>query len=258
MTVPVLAVPVINRPDLLARCIASIDHAVARLVVIDNSPTGGMADVVDANVPDCVADWFVTEPPANLGVAASWNLAIRTHPDAPWWCIANADTEFGPGDLARLAQEIERPRQSVAGGRGAIGAEALETATSLPERWVGVNSDWRVFGLSRAAVRAVGLFDENFHPIYDEDADYERRCSLAGVPWYFIDGTSTHAGSAAIRSDERYARANARTHPANDAYYLAKWGGYPRNGERFTTPFDSGAPLSAWTLDIDRLRDQAW
>lgn len=232
MSIPVLAIPCINRPDLLERCLASIDVAVGALFIIDNSPDG-----LDFTIPPHLEPFaHIEAPPRNLGVAASWNLAIKCYPDAPWWCIANADTEFGPGDLARLSDALQGPEP----------------------RWVGVNGDWRVFGLSRAAVGAVGLFDENYHPCYDEDADYERRCTLAGVPWYFIDGTSTHAGSAAIRSDERYARANARTHPANDAYHLAKWGGYPRRGERFTTPFDSGAPLSAWSLDIDRLRDQAW
>lgn len=234
--IPILSIPVINRPDLLARCIASIDAPVGRLVVIDNSPTGGYAAVVEAHVPDCVNDWFVCEPPSNLGVAASWNLAIRTAPAEPWWCIANADTEFGPGDLARLAVEMER------GGA----------------RWVGCNGDWRVMGISREVVERVGFFDENYHPIYGEDVDYERRCDLDGIPRYFIQGTSTHAGSAAIRSDERYARANRRTHPANHAYHVAKWGGTFRGGERFTTPFDSGAPLSHWTLDLRRLRDNAW
>lgn len=234
--IPLLSIPVINRPDLLARCIASIDAPIGRLVVIDNSPTGGYASVVDQNVPDRVADWFVCEPPANLGVAASWNLAIRTHPDLPWWAFANADTEFGPGDLARLAEEMAKPGP----------------------RWVGVNGDWRLMGLSREAVEAIGLFDENHHPCYFEDADYERRCDLGGVTRYFIDGGSTHVGSAAITSDARYARANARTYPANLAYFVAKWGGGHRGGERFTTPFDSGASLASWTLDIRRLRDNDW
>lgn len=234
--IPLLSVPVINRPDLLARCIASIDHPIGRLVVIDNSPTGGYASVVEENVPDCVADWIVTEPPSNLGVAASWNLAITTAPAEPWWCIANADTEFGPGDLARLAAEMEQPGP----------------------RWVGMCGDWRVFGLSREAVETIGLFDPNYHPIYGEDVDYERRCDLGGVRRYFLDGTSRHAGSAAISSEERYARANRRTHPANLAYHVRKWGGGFRGGERFTTPFDSGAPLDHWTLDIRRLRDNAW
>ena len=232
VAVPLLAIPCINRPDLLERLLASIDVIPDRLLVIDNSPDG-----LDFAVPDRLADaLYIDRPPTNLGVAGSWNHAITTHAHLDWWAIANADTEFAPGDLERLAAEMAK------GG----------------SRWVGMNGDWRLMGLSFEAVERVGLFDGNYFPIYCEDADYERRCSLAGVPWYFIDGGATHVGSAAINSDIRYARANARTYPANLAYYQRKWGGGHRGGERFTTPFDSGASVASWTLDIRRLRSLAW
>ena len=222
-----MAFPTISRADLLARALRSIDTVVERLIVVDNSPDG-------LDLPDDLADRVVwVEPGSNLGFGGSVNHVIRTNPRAPWWCIANADVEFGPGDLDRLAAEM-------------TGA-----------RWVGV-TDWRVFGLTTDAVQAAGLWDENLHPAYDDDCDYERRCDLAGVPRYFIPGTTSHVGSAAIRSDERYARANARSHASNRAYYLAKWGGPPRGGETFTTPFDAGGSVAAWTLDIRRLRDNAW
>jgi GT2 family glycosyltransferase len=223
----VLGIPCINRPDLLERTLRSIDIEPDRVVVIDNSPEG-----LDFRSGDEV---YHDTPPANLGFGGSVNHVIRTHAWADWWCIANADVELAPGDLARLAAEMDK------GG----------------PRWVGI-TDWRVFGLSFEAVQMAGLWDENLHPAYDDDCDYERRCDLAGVPRYFIPGTTSHVGSAAIRSDPRYARANARSHAANRAYYLAKWGGPPRGGERFTTPFGSGASVASWTLDLRRLRDNAW
>lgn len=224
----VLGIPVLNRPDLLAACLHSIDLPV-RLVIIDNSPRGFAAEVA----PDSAR---IVRPPSNLGVAASWNHIIRTAPQDPYWLIANADTVFGPGDLARLCAEMDK------GG----------------PRWVGMNGDWRVFGLSAEAVETVGFFDENFAPIYCEDADYEYRCTLAGVPWYFLDGGSTHVGSVSYRSDERNARHNARTYPANVAYYEEKWGGSLRGGERFTTPFNLGGHVGDWRLRLERLRANAW
>lgn len=223
-----LGVPVLNRPDLLEACLRSIDIPV-RLVIIDN---GGVTDEIQ--LPD---DAWVVQPPSNLGVAASWNFIIRTAPADPYWLIANADVEFGPGDLARLCAEMEK------GG----------------PRWVGINNDWRLMGLTSETVEQVGFFDENLHPIYFEDCDYEYRCALAGVPWYSIDGATTHVGSAAIKSEERYARANARTYEANRRYYLAKWGGPHRGGERFRLPFnDAGGHVRDWALDLKRLRDNAW
>lgn len=217
--IPVLGIPVIGRQDLLDRCLASIDYPIGRLIVIDNSPNG--------------IEGATTRPPSNLGFSGSINHIIKTNPSAPWWAIANADTEFGAGDLAALDQTMQR-----------IGT------------WVGV-TDWRVFGLSSNTVDRVGLWDENFHPCYCEDADYEYRCTLAGVPWGFIAGTSTHIGSVTIQ-EKHYANRNAISYPANRAYYRAKWGGDLRGGERFTTPFDKGGSVADWTLDLGRLRDQGW
>jgi GT2 family glycosyltransferase len=229
--VPVLAIPVISRIDLLQACIASIDAPVQRLVIIDNTPHG-LGDAAAAVCPPTVADLCVTRPPSNLGYAGSINHVIKTV-DAPWWCFTAADVVLGSGDLANLA------------------------LTMTGARWVGINGDWRAYGLTAEAVERVGLWDENFHPAYCEDADYEYRCSLAGVEWGFITGTTTHDGSTTIQ-EARYAERNRATYPANRAYYRAKWGGELRGGEAFTTPFDAGGSVADWTLDVRRLRNQSW
>ncbi len=229
--VPVIGVPVIARPDLLRRLLDSINEPTWEVMVIDNSD--------GREISEACAGFDVTlvVPGANLGVAASWNHVIRTRPSEPWWAFANADTELGRGDLRSLASEMAK------GG----------------PRWVGMNGDWRLMGLSAEAVEAVGMFDENYHPIYCEDADYEYRCRLAGVPAYPIEGSAKHTGSAVIRSEARYGEANARTYPANVAYFEAKWGGRLRGGERYTRPFDDpGRTLRDWTLDLSRLRLQGW
>lgn len=235
--VPVLGIPVINRMDLLAKCVMSIDHPVGRLVIVDNSPLGDAYDAIQAAVErksHLIDTVFVTEPPANLGFAASVNLVITTNQHEPWWCIANADTEFGPGDLANLAAEMEKPGP----------------------RWVGV-TDWRLFGLNFECVEKVGLWDPNFHPAFVEDVDYDYRCHLSGVPYYQIPGTTTHLTSTSL-TEPRYNNANNRSYPANVRYYARKWGGALRGHETFTTPFNSGASVATWTLDLRRLRDNDW
>jgi len=229
--IPVLAIPALNRPDLLERCLASIDVPVERLFVIDNSPDGSMGKVADE------AGVEVVDVGRNLGVAASWNLAIQVNPEAAWWCLANVDTEFGPGDLRRLTDAMAEPEPLVACLRR-----------------------FAAFGINAATIERAGWFDENFHPIYCEDADYEYRCLMTGVP--IIDlpsGTrEIDGGSVTYRSDPALAERNRATYPANVAYYEDKWGGSLRGGERFTSPFNRGGHISEWTLDLARLRDQAW
>lgn len=230
--IPVLGVPVISRPDLFARMLGSIDVKVSRLVLVDNSPDASMSEVATRAE---VGPLSVTVPPANLGVAASWNLIIRSTPDAPWWFLPNADVLFAPGDLARLVAAIpDEP------------AVVCLTGDGLS-----------AFALNAACVERVGFFDENFHPAYCEDADYEYRCRLAGVPILRLPSGTRHDQSSTI-GDPRYGRQNARTYPANVAYYEAKWGGHLRGGERYETPFDRGGSVADWTLDPRRIRDLRW
>jgi GT2 family glycosyltransferase len=223
-----MAIPVISHPEALAACVASIDEPVGRLVIIDNSPEGGMGDVAEAAKPDCVEELWVTEPPANLGFTASVNFVIRTHPKVDWWFVVNADTVFAPGDLGRLAAE--------------------------PGGWVGI-VDWRAFKLTRETVARVGLWDESYF-VYCSDADYEHRCDLAGIDRHFIDGATSHVNSIAL-GVPRYAAHNRRSYAIEVAYHQRKWGGGPR-GEVFQTPFDAGGDLRDWRLDIDRLAEEIW
>lgn len=218
--IPVLGVPILNRPDLLERMLASVDLPVDRRVIVDN---GG------------VWQGEAIRPGWNLGVAASWNLIVQTTPDALWWLIVNADIEFAPGDLARLVQVMDTPEPRVA---------------ALVE--------FAAFGINAACIDAVGWFDECFHPIYGEDCDYEYRCKLANVPIVRVPGSTRHDSSATYRSDPTFGRRNSETHPENIRYYQDKWGGPPRGSERFTTPFNLGGDIRDWRLDRARLVRQSW
>ena len=227
MSIPVLIVPVLNRPDLLTEMLLSTHHPVERTIIIDNG------DVV--REPWMHDTYRVLQPGFNLGVAASWNLGIKCTPDAPWWLIANSDLTFGEGDLARLEATVEP------------GAAALYFMLGMAS-----------FALTRHTVNTVGLFDEGFAPAYDEDLDYSRRCDLAGVIKVEAGFTGTHVGSATINSDPILRAANGRTHASNDAYYAAKWGGHKQGGETFSTPFDRGGHIGDWRLESGRLATQSW
>ena len=231
--IPVLIVPILNGPDRLVRLLDSIDVPVARVTVIDNG------DVVDRLIGGRSMYPFVihvVKPGANLGVAASWNLGIKCSSKAPYWVILNHDLVPGPGDLARLEAAVE-PR-----------ANAVYYMLGMA-----------CFAVTPATIAKVGWFDENFIPAYDEDLDYSRRCDLAGVERIEAGFSGQHVGSATIYADGGSLRLlNHLTHVQNDKYYATKWGGRKQGGETFVSPFGVGEGVSAWTLDIERLRRQTW
>lgn len=222
--IPVLAVPILNRPDLLIAMLASVDEPVRRVYVIDNG--------------DCVPEGLashICRPGANLGVAASWNLAIRANITAPWWLMVNADVVFAPGDLAQVAAAMEQPGPRI--------------VTLLA---------FAAFAFNAEVIDAVGWFDEDFGPMYFEDSDWCRRASLLGIPAISIGGASVHAHETTISSNPDYHAANRRTEYINREHYLGKWGGLA-GAETYATPWNNGGDLRTWPQpSVARLREQQW
>lgn len=149
-----LVVPTLTRHDLLVRMLRSVDVPVGHLVVIDNSgigpyvppgPWGGQVTVL--------------RMPANLGVAASWNLGIKLAHRHPWVLVCSDDVVWPAGTLQQFASMSDEARLVV-------------TAT-----W----PHWCAFSIGMRVVQQVGLFDEGYFPAYYEDTEYERRMDGLGV-----------------------------------------------------------------------------
>lgn len=232
--IPLLGVPVLNREDLAARMVASIDYPVDELLVVVNAEN--KRPTVDrlwaaAGANGNIRSATFSQPSFNLGCGGSWNHIIRHRPAGPWWLIVNADIQFGAGDLERLASRMD-------------GESRPAFATVF---------EFGAFGLNTACVDSVGWFDENLHPMYFEDNDYQRRMFLAGVDYEQLESTTRHDTSSTINSDAALAARNDVTFRLNAAYYLEKWGGPPR-AEKFSLPFGKGEkPVSR-----RRLADQRW
>lgn len=151
--IPMLVVPTLTRHDLLDRMLRSVDTHVGHLVVIDNSGRG----VVGGSGP-----WermTVLPMPCNLGVAASWNLAIRLAHREPYVVVCSDDMWWPEGALRQL--------------ENLAGEDSLVLAANFPH--------WQAFAVGMRVVQQVGLFDEGYYPAYFEDKDYERRMGVAGV-----------------------------------------------------------------------------
>ncbi len=244
--IPVLGIPHYNRPDLLARCIASIDYPVEKLVIVNNGP-----DRVD-NVPEHIVDpvghvgevIYISHP--NAGVAGAWNEIIKLCP-APWWMISNNDIQFTPGDLEKMADAAWR--ESRAG-------------TPMGKLFGNHGASW--FVVTQFGIHWVGLYDENIYPAYLEDCDWHYRAKLLGVRTANVEGVNAiHGdgkltGSCTVNSDPVLRDKNVQTHSRNFGYYEAKWGG--RNGqEKFKSPFnDPSIPVWSWKYFPDFRREQQW
>jgi len=232
--IPVLAVPVLDRYDLLVDMEASIDAEVRRYYVIDNGGRYG---------PEDPREWaeavHVCRPGYNLGFAASVNLAIKVNLRAPWWFFVNDDIIFAPGDMDRLA-------------------DVMWAADGPQIAWL-ENCGFAAFAVNDLAIETVGWFDESYHPAYCEDCDWEWRAKrIGGVSFVDVPATTRHLASQTIRDIGRR-RSNDRTYPMNKQYHWEKWGGVEPRQEVFLTPFDKGGdPSITMAPKLSRLRELAW
>jgi GT2 family glycosyltransferase len=214
-----LIIPVLNRYDLLQRCLMSIDFPVKHLLIIDN---GSANNPIDTEV--AISDWVESTTylpmPANLGVAASWNLGIKSFPHDDVWFFASNDVEFGPGAL----QELSEARR-----------DEITLSKGFPF--------WQVFALGYEAVSKVGLFDEGFYPAYFEDNDYQRRAIRARVNIRKLDIMVDHDNSSTIRSSSLYTERNDATFRTNQIYFGEK---------ELNDDYGSGS----WS--VERRRQNSW
>jgi GT2 family glycosyltransferase len=259
-TIPVLGIPHYNRPDLLERCIRSIDHPVDTLVIIRNGPmTEFPVDFIISlqlrKLPNLFRHGTVEiVQHHNAGVAASWNETIKLFP-APYWMLVNNDIQFAPGDLAKMAAAAVHC-STPAHPRADVGRVGMLYGNH--------GASW--FAITAAAVDEVGLFDENFYPAYLEDCDWGYRADLLGVRRRNVEGVNSFHGakftdgvhgSATIYSDPELRKKNGRTHASNFDYYRRKWGG--NNGQEiYKTPFNEPLPVSFWKFETALRKQNQW
>ncbi len=231
--IPVFAILHYNRPDLLKRCVESIDVPVGRLVIIDGSETGH-------GIPAGVSPNSIISVPGG-GVSSGINLTIKTF-SAPWWFISSNDVEYRPGDLQKMAEAAEARHLERSAFYGNLAA-AYQIITRL-------------------GVEKVGLYDENFYPMYLEDFDWMYRAKLADLIPENVEGTNTLHGehgecAATARSSIEVSRQNEKNWPILSNYYFQKWGGHRIGAsEKFTTPFNNPhLPIQYWQYD-PALREQ--
>lgn len=214
---PLLGVPILNGAEHLLALLASLDRPVQTLAIVDQSGERDDADALELRRAlaqlegeghPMVARVRVARPFGNLGVAAAWNLILRSFPEASLSLIVNHDIRFAPGVLAAALERIDTDRP--------------QFLPLLPGERA-----FSAFLLTALAWDAVGLFDERFYPAYCEDLDYRDRL-LACPELDRLDGGFAHgamlacnpAESATLRRDPALAAQNRRSFALNRLWYL--------------------------------------
>lgn len=206
--IPVLGIPVLNRGDLLLRCVGSIDYPIGQITIVNNGDDPGVAEAIGQIERDGRFKVRVFTPPRNLGVAASWNWILREQPEASFWVLVGNDIQFTPGDLAHIDAAVR-----------ANPASAILTA----------NEGYSLMAVTQAGVDHVGYFDENFYPAYYEDVDYERRLILSGASYgavfgvHAIHGEAPNWGSSTINANRWLQLRYKFIARVNRGYFQRKW-----------------------------------
>ncbi len=189
--IPVLGFATLKRFDLADRLLASIDYPVEHLVIVDNSGTC----TYEPKKPDWVVNMWVIRVPFGLGLVGAWNLIVKSTPYAPYWVLVNDDAWFEPEQMKKIPEQVD--------------TNGLNFLDILPS-WSGV-----VFG--EGMVDKVGLYDENFYPLYFDDNDLERRVDLAGVTKKTLAVKMGHNNSSTLHSG--YQNANSVSYSNNQKLY---------------------------------------
>ena len=213
--IPNLIVPTLTRYDLLQRMLSSIDYPVGHVLIIDN---GNMIDQL--KLPAEIQELTVLTMPANLGVASSWNLGIKSFPFAPVWFIASDDVVFNPGALEAW-YEVSAP-------------DRIVTAELWPH--------YQFFSVGEDVINAVGLFDEALHPANFEDDDFAWRASKLGFEPMRVAIDHYHEGQGTVFDKDNNVK-NSKTYPLNEIYFRYK---------------QSQGDLSAGEWSLDRRRTLSW
>lgn len=263
--IPIIGVAIVNGFHWIQRLVDSIDHPVENLVIINNNGRGELTEdlrSLAATPHNFISKVHIIEMPCNLGVAASWNLVIKSNINAPYWLIANHDTAFTPGLLDEFYDKAQDPNIGLVFGSG---GDFNDGAYDL-------------FLIKECTVRKLGLFDENFYPAYCEDIDYLMRRTRWNWdnPEDIINiaadlKTPYYHGDALSNEPEYYSKGGAQTkkistdlssrldqiHFLNWEYMYKKWGDQWRNTHPQTYPMNiQGMPLTYTTFDLDYARQK--
>jgi glycosyltransferase involved in cell wall biosynthesis len=115
-------------------------------------------------------------------------------------------------------------------------------------------TDLHAFAITKRCVEEVGLYDENFYPVYFDDTDYGYRMSLIGAQKTIVKPDRICQGlGMGVSKDPRIFKHYWANAPHIADYYIRKWGG-EHTHETFKTPFnDPTKSIKDWVREEDKM-----
>lgn len=225
-----IAVPTIGRPSLSALLTALADGdgpGPAHILLVDDRPESD--DPLPVDVPPALADTVKIVRGRAAGPAAARNVAWRAS-DAEWVAFLDDDVVPDADWPARLAADLADLPPEVAGSQGSIRVPRPTAPDGTPRRptdWERnttalEGARWATADLAyrRAALAAVGGFDERFARAYREDADLGLRIVASGRRIVTGSRTVTHP----VRPADRWVSIRAQAGNADDPVMRARHG----------------------------------
>lgn len=198
-----LAIPTINRADLLNNALETYINNWDRIYILDN---GNQNIMIHPKVK-------VLKMHENLGVSGSWNK------------LASMCYNLGYTHVALCNDDVEWYKTQ---------KETEEYISNNPTDFYVGTGTWCNFILPKSTFKTVGPFDTQFYPAYFEDNDYCYRMRLAELNRI----NDEFFNPELFRNSQTIARDNTlnQNFDKNKELFRNKWGGYPQH-EIYKTPY---------------------
>jgi len=208
-----IVIPFYSNIHLLRNIMKQMDINWNHILIVDNSPLGEAKEFEGKGAT-------ILYYPENIGVAKSWNLALKGKCD--WTFFVSNNAAF-PNGFSEVLVSLNQ-----------AGPDCMLTDLA-----------WHCNAISKDLVAKIGYFDENFYPAYYEDTDYYHRMCLAGIS--VAENPVVSIPAMTMRQANSLEAGLKLNFQALAEYYKEKWGGYPGE-EKFDKPFNKPEnTLYSWT-----------
>lgn len=231
-----ILIPVMAEVEEFKRCVNKCPDK-SKLIIINNWDNEEIANYCSM-LEEQGAE--LHKHPENLGCGPSWNIGIRKLQQTLDYIIILSPAALFTYSVEDFADIVEKMEAEAPGYfYHSIGTYKTDT---------------HAFAITRRCYQEVGLFDENFYPIYFEDTDYQYRMKLIGKEKTPVHPPRICQGlSMGVGKDKRIFDLYWKNIDHIHDYYIRKWGG-DHNQEKFKTPFnDPNLSIKHWSLEEDKI-----